>query len=80
MTLRTCTRQPEVQDLLVRGHWPHACPPDLRAHLDQCRSCAELLLVTHAFQQSRSAAAAQAKVPAWAPSGGGRSCAGATRR
>lgn len=64
MTLRTCTRQSEVQDLLARGHWPHACPPELRTHLGQCRSCAELLLVTNAFQQSRSAAAAQAKLPA----------------
>jgi hypothetical protein len=64
MTLRTCTRQKEVQQLLEQGHWPHACPADLREHLSGCRSCAELVLVTQAFQQSRAATAAQVKLPA----------------
>jgi hypothetical protein len=64
MTLRPCTRQPEVQELLTSGHWPHACPADLRSHLAGCRWCADLILVTHAFQQSRAAAAAQAQLPA----------------
>jgi hypothetical protein len=64
MTLRTCPRQTEVQQLLAQGHWPHACPPELRAHLGDCRSCAELVLVTQAFQQSRAATAAQVKLPA----------------
>jgi hypothetical protein len=64
MTLRSCSRQTEVQQLLEQGHWPHACPEDLRTHLGVCRSCAELLLVTQAFQQSRAFAAAQVKLPA----------------
>jgi hypothetical protein len=62
MTLR-CSRAPEVRELLARGHWPLACPPDLRAHLDACRSCSELLLVTRAFQQSHAATSAQAQLP-----------------
>jgi hypothetical protein len=64
MTLRTCTRQTEVKQLLVQGHWPHACPADLRAHLSDCRSCAELVLLSQAFQLSRAAATAQVKLPA----------------
>ncbi len=64
MTLRPCPRQSEVQQLLASGHWPHACPADLRAHLADCRSCADLLLVTQAFQQSRAIAAAEVKLPA----------------
>jgi hypothetical protein len=64
MTLRPCPRQPEVQELLASGHWPHACPAELRAHLAECRSCADLALVTEAFQRSRAAAAAQAQLPA----------------
>lgn len=64
MTLRPCPRQPEVQELLASGHWPHACPPELHSHLAGCRSCADLALVTEAFQHSRSAAAAQAQLPA----------------
>jgi hypothetical protein len=64
MTLRPCSRQSDIQQLLASGHWPHACPPDLRAHLADCRSCADLLLVTQAFQQSRSAAASEVRLPA----------------
>ncbi|MGA2169439.1 MAG: hypothetical protein ABSG62_14615 [Terracidiphilus sp.] len=64
MTLSPCSRENEVLELLARGHWPQACTPDLRAHLAACRSCADLLLVTHAFQLSRATAAAQANLPA----------------
>jgi hypothetical protein len=64
MTLRPCSRQPEVLELLALGHWPHACPPELRAHLGDCRSCADQLLVTQAFQRSRAGTAAQAQLPA----------------
>ncbi len=64
MILRACTRQTEVQQLLEQGHWPHACPAELRAHLSGCRWCAELVLLMQAFQQSRAAAAAQVKLPA----------------
>jgi hypothetical protein len=64
MTLRPCPRQTEVQQLLEKGHWPHACPAELRAHLGDCRACSELVMVTQAFQQSRVAAAAQVRLPA----------------
>lgn len=55
----TCTREKEVKLLLHRGHWPQASPADLRAHVDTCRSCADLVLVTQGFQ----AAKAQTAVP-----------------
>ena len=64
MTLRPCTRQVDVQRLMEQGHWPHACPAELRAHLSDCRSCGELVMVTQAFQQSRASAAAQVWLPA----------------
>ena len=54
MTLGSCPREKEVADLLHRGHWPQACPADLRAHVDACRSCSELVLVTQAFQSARA--------------------------
>jgi hypothetical protein len=50
--------------MLARGHWPHACPPELRAHVTACKSCAEFLLVTQAFQQSRATASAEVRLPA----------------
>jgi hypothetical protein len=64
MTLKTCSRQSEVRALTTSGHWPHACPEELRAHLSECRSCAEMLKVTLAFQQARATTAAQAQLPA----------------
>jgi hypothetical protein len=64
MNFRTCSRQPEVLDLLARGHWPHACPTELRSHLAECPSCANMLLVTQAFQRSRADAVATAQLPA----------------
>jgi hypothetical protein len=64
MTLRTCSRQPETLEMLALGHWPQACTAELRAHLAECRSCADLLLVTQAFQRSRASTAAQAQLPA----------------
>ncbi|MDR3771728.1 MAG: hypothetical protein P4L26_00175 [Terracidiphilus sp.] len=64
MTFRTCARRSEVLELQARGHWPHACPPELHAHLAECRSCGELLVVTQAFQRLRASAAAQAELPA----------------
>ena len=64
MNFRTCSRQPEVIELLARGHWPHACPVELRSHLADCQSCASLLLVAQTFQRSRASAAAQAQLPA----------------
>jgi predicted anti-sigma-YlaC factor YlaD len=64
MTLRPCTRQSEVKGLLDSGHWPHACPADLREHLAGCRSCSEFLLVTRAFKQDRAAAVAVPHLPA----------------
>jgi hypothetical protein len=64
MTLRLCSRQAEVLALVARGHWPHACPPELRAHLGDCRSCADLLLVTQAFLDARATTALQAQLPA----------------
>jgi hypothetical protein len=64
MTLRPCPRQTEVQQLLEQGHWPQACPAELRAHLSDCRACSELMMVTQAFQRARAAAAAEVKLPA----------------
>jgi len=60
MTFRPCSRQPEVQQLLANGHWPHACPADLRAHLADCRTCGELVLVTQAFQEPSGGAPSSA--------------------
>jgi hypothetical protein len=49
----TCTREREVTELLHQGFWPEACPAELRTHVETCRSCSDLVLVTQALQTSR---------------------------
>ena len=63
MTLRSCIHEKEIANLLARGQYPQACTPELRAHIGACRSCAELVLVTTAFQTSRANTAAAANLP-----------------
>jgi hypothetical protein len=57
MTLRPCSRESEVKTLLDLGAWPHACPPELRNHVETCASCGDLVLVTLAFKKARADAA-----------------------
>jgi hypothetical protein len=64
MTVPVCSRQKEVSALLTQGHWPHACPADLRVHLAGCGACSELLMVSEAFQLGRRSAIGEARLPA----------------
>jgi hypothetical protein len=53
MTFNFCAREKEIIELLQRGHWPLACTPELRAHVNACRRCSDRVLVTESFQQGR---------------------------
>ena len=46
----SCPREREVTELLDRGCWPDACPDDLRTHVESCRICSDLVVVSRAFQ------------------------------
>jgi hypothetical protein len=60
-----CSRRDEVRDVLAQGHWPEACEAELRAHVDGCRACGEMAMLTQSFRVAREGAAAQARpVPA----------------
>lgn len=50
----SCAREQEVSKILRQGFWPDACPPELRAHVEACRACSDLVVVTEAFQKARS--------------------------
>jgi hypothetical protein len=63
MTFRSCPHEKEVAELLARGLSPDAVSPELRAHIGACRSCADLVLVTRAFQTARVQTAAAANLP-----------------
>jgi hypothetical protein len=65
MTLRTCSSEREILQALKAGHWPDGCAPELRAHVESCASCRDLVLVTQSFQIARSESVQQA--PAGSP-------------
>ena len=46
MMLRTCPREKDVKELVELGQWSVAAATaaELRAHVDGCRSCRELVL------------------------------------
>ncbi len=67
MNIRSCPREPEVRDLLQQGHWPAACEPELRAHIDTCGNCAEAVRFAQIFQAARSASMLRAPVAAAGP-------------
>lgn len=54
MMLRTCSHESELTQALKDGHWPQGCGPELRAHVDVCGTCSDLVLVTQTFQNARS--------------------------
>lgn len=62
--LNGCSREKEVKELVERGQWPAATSPELAAHLRECRWCADLALVTDAFQRARVNAAGPQNVAA----------------
>jgi hypothetical protein len=62
MILRSCAKEKDVAKMLANGHWPQACAPELRTHIGACPSCADLILVAHAFQSARADAASAANL------------------
>lgn len=60
--MKPCPHEPEVQAILRRGHWPEACDPEFRKHVETCRTCSEQLLVLHAFHDARTQAVEAARL------------------
>lgn len=52
--MRGCAHNPEVQAMLLKGHWPHACDPELRSHIQACSRCRQQVLLVSAFQGDRA--------------------------
>ena len=48
-----CSQQNLVEAALQSGHWPEACDPALRAHVERCAACRDLVLVTQTLRQAR---------------------------
>jgi len=63
MNFRACPHLSEIKTLLSSGHWPHACPAELRAHAARCTTCANQVLITQAFQTDRVSLSNAAQLP-----------------
>ncbi|HET6175344.1 MAG TPA: hypothetical protein VFE61_00325 [Candidatus Sulfotelmatobacter sp.] len=53
---RLCSYGKEIAGALKDGRWPQGCDSELRSHVDACRSCSDLVLVTQTFQDARNEA------------------------
>ena len=62
MSVLKCSHHEEVRTLLMQGHWPDACAAELRAHVDGCRDCSEMVLVTAAMRKARETSAGRARL------------------
>jgi hypothetical protein len=61
MSSRGCSHLNEVQQALALGHWPQACPAELRAHVQRCSRCSDEILLTNHFQLTRTETIAAAR-------------------
>lgn len=66
MNLRPCPHFEDLRRALSLGHWPAACPPQLRAHVAACNRCSQEVLLTQHLQLARAQTLAAA--PSGAPS------------
>lgn len=60
--MKPCPHEAEARAVLRSGHWPDACEPELRQHVESCDRCSSQLLVLHAFQSARAEAVRGARV------------------
>jgi len=54
MNLYPCSREKDISVALKSGQWPDACDLDLRAHVEACARCSDLVLVTRSMQEARA--------------------------
>lgn len=64
MRLGACQCEKDVAELVKRGQWPALASAELRAHVEACAACRDLVAVMGAFQRERGVAAAQARLEA----------------
>jgi hypothetical protein len=58
-----CARENDVLEALQTSAWPDCCPAELRAHVDTCRTCADLVAVVLPLIDEHRAAALHAPIP-----------------
>lgn len=66
MKMHFCSQHESVVAALRAGHWPEGCDPALRAHVETCDSCSDLVLVSQTLRQAHTQTMQQARM---APTG-----------
>jgi hypothetical protein len=66
MTFKSCPREKELRELISHGKWTAGAEIDseLRAHVADCRSCGDLVLVGEIFHNARAESAVTARLTA----------------
>ena len=63
MKVPQCEREQAVTEMLQQGHWPEACDPALRTHVENCAACSEVVLVTRLLREEHAFLSADMKLP-----------------
>jgi hypothetical protein len=58
-----CSQQERVTAAIQAGQWPDACDPELRAHVRDCQTCSDAVLVAQALRQARHTAIQAPQLP-----------------
>ncbi|HEY6251424.1 MAG TPA: hypothetical protein VI685_15810 [Candidatus Angelobacter sp.] len=61
---RFCSQHDSVAAALRTGQWPDGCDPSLRAHVETCDSCSDLVLVAQTLRQAHATATQAARIAA----------------
>jgi len=64
MKLKFCSREEEAAAALLDEGWSDANDSELRAHIDECPHCMDVVLVAQALRQARIETARAATLPA----------------
>lgn len=59
-----CSQHEAVATAVRSGQWPEGCDPALRAHVETCESCGDLLLVAQTLQMAHKEATQSARIAA----------------
>ena len=63
MKFPQCEREQAVTEMLQSGHWPEACDPGLRIHVENCAVCSEVVQVAQLLREEHASLSADMKLP-----------------
>jgi len=62
MKTHFCSQHELVAAALRAGYWPEGCDPALRAHVESCDSCGDLVLVAQTLRRAHTEATQSARI------------------